>query len=237
MRQTIARTDVSIMNYSLQAKAIYLLHAEATPHQTQWLPNTFILCAGHILEYRLTTSILYVSTLKKSNIIHTIRPFNNKLRSLHMGGQKVFRSCLILSLALLVLAGQLAGVRAQEPNTPGNSLDSGRINNEPLRGLMINRTITVVGWDFYNSFSKIWQALYPDSKNTLAVIERPTAKFGSEIWVSYESQYVFHTFLSPARSRSRDESKQAVEIVRKNVAEIDLRRKLFQDADLGPQEM
>lgn len=149
----------------------------------------------------------------------------------------MFRSSLIYSLILLASAGQAANVQAQEPSQPGNNLDSGRINNEPLRGLIINRTITVVGWNFYQSFSNIWQALYPASKNTLAIIERPTAKFGSEIWVSYENQYVFHTFLSPARSRVRDETKQAIEIVRKNVAEIDLRRKLFQDADLAPEEM
>lgn len=149
----------------------------------------------------------------------------------------MFRSGLISSVTLLVLAGQLVDVHAQEPNLSGNSIDSGRISNEPLRGLIINRTITVVGWDFYSSFSGIWQALYPTAKDTLTIIERPTAKFGSEIWVSYENQYVFHTFLSPTRSRSRAESKQAVEIVRKNVAEIDLRRKLFQDADLAPEEM
>ncbi|MCI2808743.1 curli production assembly/transport protein CsgE [Eoetvoesiella caeni] len=149
----------------------------------------------------------------------------------------MFRSGLVSSLIMLALAGQSADVRAQEPRQQGNGLDSGRISNEPLRGLIINRTITVVGWNFYTSFSSIWQALYPASKDTLAITERPTAKFGSEIWISYENQNVYHTFLSPARSRARDESKQAIEIVRKNVAEIDLRRKLFQDADLGPEEM
>lgn len=149
----------------------------------------------------------------------------------------MFRSGLISSVTLLALAGPCADAYAQGPNPPGNDIDSGRLNSEPLRGLIINRTITVMGWDFYSNFSTIWQALYPAAKDTLTIIERPTAKFGSEIWVSYESQNVFHTFLSPARSRSRDESKQAVEIVRKNVAEIDLRRKLFQDADLAPEEM
>lgn len=138
---------------------------------------------------------------------------------------------------MLALAGPFTHVLAQQPDQSEKIPDSGQINNEPLRGLIINRTITVLGWDFYKSFSEIWQALYPDSRDTLTVIERPTAKFGSEIWVSYENQYVFHTFLSPARSRAKDESKQAVDIVRKQVADINIRRKLFQDADLGPEEM
>lgn len=138
---------------------------------------------------------------------------------------------------MLALAGSFTHVWAQQAEQSEKTPDSGRIDNEPLRGLVINRTITVLGWDFYKSFSEIWQALYPDSKDTLIVIERPTAKFGSEIWVSYENQYVFHTFLSPARSLAKDESKQAVDIVHKQVADINLRRKLFQDADLGPEEM
>lgn len=149
----------------------------------------------------------------------------------------MFRSVLILSLTVLALAGQFTHVWAQQPDQSDKTPDSGRIDNEPLRGLIINRTITVLGWDFYKSFSEIWQALYPDSRDTLTVIERPTAKFGSEIWVSYEDQYVYHTFLSPARSLARDESKQAVDIVRKQVADINIRRKLFQDSDLGPEEM
>lgn len=149
----------------------------------------------------------------------------------------MFRFDLTLSVALLALTGQLMNAWAQPSDAPDKSLESGRINNEPLQGLIINRTITVLGWDFYSNFSKVWQALYPDSKNTLVIIERPTAQFGSEIWVSYDNQYVFHTFLSPARSRALEESKAAVEIVHNNLADIDIRRKLFQDGDLGPEEL
>ncbi|MBV6271509.1 curli production assembly/transport protein CsgE [Alcaligenaceae bacterium CGII-47] len=144
---------------------------------------------------------------------------------------------LALSLILISSTGQFSDVWAQQPDQPIKVPDSKKLDNEPLRGLIINRTITVLGWDFYKGFSEIWQALYPDSKNTLIVIERPTAKYGSEIWISYENQNVFHTFLSPMRSRAREESKQAVDIVHKTVADIEIRRKLFQDADLGPEEM
>lgn len=126
---------------------------------------------------------------------------------------------------------------AQEPEPPKNSLDKGQINNDPLRGLMINRTMTVMGWDFYKSFSEVWQALYPDSQDTLTVIERPTAQYGSEIWINYLNQTVFHTFLSPTRSRALAESKNAVEVVHNNIAIIDAQRKFVQDADLAPEEM
>ncbi len=125
---------------------------------------------------------------------------------------------------------------AQEPAATA-PMDRGQIDNEPLRGLLINRTITVMGWDFYKSFSEIWQALYPNSQDTLTVIERPTAQYGSEIWVSYDSQTVYHTFLSPARSRARQESKTAVAAVHENIAIIQAQRQFVQDADLAPKEM
>ncbi len=135
---------------------------------------------------------------------------------------------------VLALAGTPAA--AQEP-VPAGQMDQGRIDHEPLRGLMINRTMTVMGWDFYKSFSEIWQALYPESQDTLTVVERPTAQYGSEIWVNYLDQTVFHTFLSPARSRARDESRNAVEVVHNNIDIINAQRQFVQDADLGPEEM
>jgi curli production assembly/transport component CsgE len=126
---------------------------------------------------------------------------------------------------------------AQEPAPAPQNLDQGRISSDPLRGLVINRTVTVLGWDFYKNFSEIWQALYPDSEDTLTVIERPTAQFGSEIWISYLDQTVFHTFLSPARSQAHQESKNAVGIVHDGIEAINVQRRFVQDADLGPEEM
>lgn len=125
----------------------------------------------------------------------------------------------------------------EKPGDQKNDLDAGKISEDPLRGLIVNRTMTVLGWDFYKSFSDIWQALHPDSKNTLTVVERPTAQFGSEIWIDYLDQAVFHVFLSPARSQVRQVTKDAVEIVQKNIASIDIQREFFKDADLGPEEM
>ena len=137
----------------------------------------------------------------------------------------------------IVAALWIATAGAQEPAPAPQNLDQGQIDSDPLQGLVINRTITVLGWDFYRSFSEIWQALYPDSDDTITVIERPTAQFGSEIWISYLDQTVFHTYLSPARSRAREESKNAVGIVHDGIESINVQRRFVQDDDLGPEEM
>lgn len=142
-----------------------------------------------------------------------------------------------LRVSTIALALWVTGAAAQEPEPPKSTLDQGQIDNDPLRGIVINRTMTVMGWDFYRNFTQVWQALYPDSLDTMTITERPTAQFGSEIWISYLDQTIYHTFLSPARSRARDESRNAVEVVHNNIEIIDAQRKFVQDADLGPEEM
>jgi curli production assembly/transport component CsgE len=142
-----------------------------------------------------------------------------------------------LRIGIIVAALLSAAAAAQEPEPPRGNLDEGRINSDPLKGLIINRTVTVMGWDFYSNFTQVWQALYPDSQDTMTIIERPTAQFGSEIWISYLNQTVFHTFLSPARSRAKDQSREVVQVVRENIDIINAQRQFIQDADLGPEEM
>lgn len=145
-------------------------------------------------------------------------------------------AALLIGTAIASAQGsQEAKVEASSPST---SLDSGRImDDDPFRGIVINRTMTVLGWNFYKSFTDIWQSLYPDSESSLTIVERPTAQFGSEIWINYRDRAVFHTFLSPARARLRDISKEAVAVVHDNVNTIDIQRALIQDDDLGPEEL
>lgn len=148
----------------------------------------------------------------------------------------------LTATAVLMLSLQIANAQepvAPKPDTSQNGhLDSGNINNDPLGGIVINRTMTVLGWDFYSRFSEVWQALHPDSPYTLTVTERPTAEFGSEIWVDYRDIHIYHTFLSPARSRVKEASRQAVNIVFQNIQRIEQARKdLKTDNDLGSEEM
>lgn len=142
---------------------------------------------------------------------------------------------------LIALSAVGVGWNAQAESVPGanasTSLDSGEINRDPLRGLIINRTVTTLGWDFYKSFSGIWQALHPDSEFTLTITERPTAQFGSEIWVSYRNTTLYHAFLPPARSRVNETAKKAAEIAFNGVEEIEQQEKvLSKDSDLAPSE-
>src|SRR5690606_7482351 len=93
-----------------------------------------------------------------------------------------------------------------EPPSPTPSVKA-----DPLMGLVINRTVTVLGKDFYKYFAARWRILELSTRFSVTVHERPTAQRGSEIWVQFGQQRVFHTFLSPRRSAVRKVSDHAAQ--------------------------
>lgn len=112
-----------------------------------------------------------------------------------------------------------------------------KLLDDPLGGIVVNRTVTVQGQDFYRYFSTWWREMDEDGRYTISIHERPSARWGSEIWVVFRRDRVFHMFLPPARSRTREISKEAVEIAYENITQNELQRAIFQSEDLGPEEM
>lgn len=109
--------------------------------------------------------------------------------------------------------------------------------DDPLGGIVVNRTVTVLGNDFYQYFARSWRNMDGDQRYTISVHERPSARWGSEIWIQYRQQRVFHMFLSPARQAAKKISEQAAEIVYENVVNSDIQRLLVQSKDLGEEEL
>ena len=112
-----------------------------------------------------------------------------------------------------------------------------RIFDDPLSGVVVNRTVTVLGNDFYQHFSTRWRQLPQSTRYSISIHERPTARFGSEIWVQYRQQRVFHTFLPPARAATRSISEFAVQHVSENISRRELERLTTHNPDLGPEEL
>ena len=108
---------------------------------------------------------------------------------------------------------------------------------DPLVGVVINRTVTVMGRDFYQFFAASWRDKELTERYSISIHERPSAIRGSELWVQFGQQRVFHAYLSPARSAVKEASAQAAEIAYQNVIELEAQRLLFQDKDLGPEEI
>lgn len=150
----------------------------------------------------------------------------------------------VQGMAAILLSVTVCAQTAEQ-NNRGNALNgvetpderAARILEDPLRGVVVNRTITVQGQEFYQFFAMRWSYIAGEVSYTISVHERPSARWGSEIWVEYQRDRVFHMFLPPIRSETKAISQEAAELVLENIQEIELQRTLFFSDDLGPEEM
>src|SRR5690554_3273078 len=108
--------------------------------------------------------------------------------------------------------------------------------DDPLQGVVVNRTVTVLGNDFYQYFATFWNESNQQSRYSIAIYERPTARWGSEIWIQFRQDRVFHTFLAPARQAAKDIAEAAADIVERNIMRAEMQRMTFIDHDLAPEE-
>ena len=163
---------------------------------------------------------------------------------------RVHAVVLFSSIAALALCNPaISQEQSQEQPKPQGALPLSKIEqaqrhaggksvfDDPLGGIVVNRTVTVLGNDFYQYFSNHWREKDISSTYTISIHERPSARFGSEIWVQFRHKRMFHTFLPPARAATKDISAVAVDIVYQNITDSEVERILTRSPDLGPEEM
>jgi curli production assembly/transport component CsgE len=120
----------------------------------------------------------------------------------------------------------------QESETVGNQ----KILNDPYTGIVVNQTITVAGQDFFQYFIAAWRDKEMVDKFEISISERPSARFGSQIWINYGQRRIFQTFLPAARAAIKPISLAAADAVYEGIVQADVQRLLFRDPDLGPDE-
>ncbi|WP_454006197.1 curli production assembly/transport protein CsgE [Alcaligenes sp. Marseille-Q7550] len=156
------------------------------------------------------------------------------------------RGAMLLALLLSALGSAAAQPgRDTGKARPANFMDAIRqaevirksLFDDPLSGIVVNRTVTVQGQEFYRYFSNRWRELSGASSFPLTVFARPSARWGSEIWVEYRRQRMYHAFLAPARSGTKKASERAVDLVLENVNKSEIERVLTHNPDLAPDEL
>lgn len=86
------------------------------------------------------------------------------------------------------------------------------LENE-VDGLIIDRTMTRLGDDFYFFFTQLMNERHGSFKENLTVKERPTALSGSIISISHREKLIYRTALSPGRQHAEDKAKEAINVV------------------------
>lgn len=82
-----------------------------------------------------------------------------------------------------------------------------------VEGLIIDRTMTRLGDDFYFFFTQYMNDRHGSLQENLVVKERPTALSGSIISVLHRDKVIYRTALSPGRKTAQDKAKDALSAV------------------------
>jgi curli production assembly/transport component CsgE len=132
-------------------------------------------------------------------------------------------ACLALAAACPLATGAVAG-------QAGHDLD------QDGWGIVTSQPITVAGHEFCRYFIAEWLDK-PDSDHyTIAIRERPSARWGTQVWVEYGPRRVLQVQLPPARTELKALGESAAESAYQAILDIERQRTFIRDADLAPDE-
>lgn len=143
-------------------------------------------------------------------------------------------------LALVAVWGTSARVTADDDLDPlesAASTDSSAQIEDEISGFNIDQTITRTGHDFARFMSEYRNLNYPDSAYNLTIQERPSARWGNLIWITYNHKTVFRRFISPSANDIRGQAEEAARMIHEMVLQEKLRQALTDHFDLGKDEI
>ncbi|MFI2811302.1 MULTISPECIES: curli production assembly/transport protein CsgE [Microbulbifer] len=144
---------------------------------------------------------------------------------------------LPVMLAVLLSLPVLAQDDELEETVKAGTLEesTGRLEDE-ISGFNIDQTITRTGHDFARYMSEYRNYHYPDAQYNLTIRERPSARWGNLIWVTYNYKVVYRRFLQPRNADVQKQAEQAAIQIHEMVQKEKLRQALEDHFDLGKDE-
>ena len=112
-----------------------------------------------------------------------------------------------------------------------------RALDDALTGMVNAQVITTTGQNFFTYFTTAWQTFPLTSRYNVSIHEKPSARWGSLVWVEFAHRHLYETFISPTRSDIRQIGEQAANAVYQKIVRTDIERLLFRDQDIGPDEL
>jgi curli production assembly/transport component CsgE len=112
-----------------------------------------------------------------------------------------------------------------------------KVSSETYGGVVVNQTITVAGQNFYQCFVAFWRDREMSDRYAISIHERPSARWGTQVWIEYAQKRVFQAFLPSSIANIKALSEQAAEVAQQKVADVEVDRLLFREAEFGPDEI
>lgn len=103
-------------------------------------------------------------------------------------------------------------------------------------GLVTCQAVTVAGHEFCDRLGVEWRDKPGSERYTIAIRERPSARWGSQVWIDFAQRRVYQAQLPSARAGLKELGASAAESVYQAILEIERQRQFIRDADLAPDE-
>lgn len=110
------------------------------------------------------------------------------------------------------------------------------IDEEHVAALVTDQTMTQIGHSFMQGFSSAWRDLKVTGEINIAVYERPSARWGSLIWIEQNFTRIYQSFLYPGRGNPYAAGESAAFWVQQRIADAEVNKLLFKDPDIGKDE-
>lgn len=107
---------------------------------------------------------------------------------------------------------------------------------EELMGFIVDNSISHIGHGFYRYFSERLRDTSRLDFN-LVVRERPSARWGSLVWVEYEQRVLYRQFLPPNTALLKDVAYQAADQVQEAIIRHRLEIQLQDTIDMERDEL
>jgi curli production assembly/transport component CsgE len=109
------------------------------------------------------------------------------------------------------------------------------LSRADVGGLVMGQTVTLGGRAFYDSFAAAWGEMDEAGRFTVSVVERPTARLGSQVFVNYGNRRMLQMFLPPNRTQIPAIGAEAAAQVFKSILDYQIAQ-FFGDPDMGRDE-
>jgi curli production assembly/transport component CsgE len=103
-------------------------------------------------------------------------------------------------------------------------------------GIVTSQPITVAGHEFCRYFIAEWLDKPDSDRYTIAIRERPSARWGTQVWIEFGQRRVLQVQLPPARTELKALGASAAESTYQAIQDIEHQRTFIRDADLAPDE-
>lgn len=111
-----------------------------------------------------------------------------------------------------------------------------RAGEDEIRGFIVDNSISHIGHEFYRYFSERLRDTSRLDFN-LVLRERPSARWGSLVWVEYEGRTLYRRFLAPNVAELQPLAYQAADQVQEAVTRHKLESLLQDTYDLDRDEL